>query len=106
MTEEKEPPGYILVGDLCYPIEEWIWHLNLAVLEHLELHIPEGASVRKILRVIRDSKSAANLKRAIAKTVQILEASEVEGILPEVVTRIGGVICGVIPLLDKPDAPR
>lgn len=107
MTDEEheEAQGYVLVEGLCYPIEEWVWYLNLAVLELLETRIPEGSSFRKVFRVLRDSRTKWVLKQAMTKTVELLEASDVEGILPDVVKQLGGVIAGVIPL-DKPDAPR
>lgn len=98
-------PGFVLADGLCYPMEAWVWYLNLAVLEHLESRIPEGASLRQVVRALRSMKNLQTLQAVHRLTVRQLESAGVEGILPQAVEAAGGVMAGVIPL-DKPEPPR
>lgn len=98
-------PGFVLADGLCYPIEEWIWYLNLAALEYLESRLPEGASLRQVAKVLRSMKNQQTLKAVQRLTVGQLEAAGVEGVLLEAVEAAGGVVAGVMPL-DKPEPPR
>jgi hypothetical protein len=75
------------------------------VLEYFEDTIPQGASLRRTMRVIRDSRTQGNLPEMWRRTVAILDREDVESLTPEQVVERGGVIAGVIPL-DKATAPR
>lgn len=104
MSEELAP-GFVLASGVCYPMEEWIWHLNLAALDYLEERISEGASISQVVRVLRNMKNRQALSAVQRLTVKRLEAADVEGMLPMAVADAGGVIVAVIPL-DKPEPPR
>ncbi len=106
MTEEV--PGYVLVNGLCYPMEDWIWHLNLAALDYLEARIPEGGDLRAVVRAVRSMKRQVVLIEVQRLTLRRLQDEGVEGMMPQAVRDAGGVIAGVIPVipLDKPTPPR
>ena len=104
----QDPEGYVLVKlevPRCWPAMAWLRTLNRAVLEYFEETIPQGASIRGAMRVIRASRNQRNLPEMWRRTVAILERENVESLTPEQVTERGGVIAGVIPL-DKATALR
>lgn len=104
MNEELSP-GFVLAGGICYPMDEWIWHLNLAALDYLEDRISEGSSISQVVRVLRNMKNRQVLQAVQRLTAKRLEAAGVEGLLPMAVADAGGVIVAVI-TLDKPESPR
>ena len=101
----QDPDGYVMVSGRCWPLMAWVETLNRAVLDFLEKQIPNNASMRQAMRVIRDARKQWHLPEVWRLTVQRLEDAGVESLTTDEVTERGGVIAGLIPL-DKANAPR
>lgn len=101
----RDPPGYMLVRGVCWPMEAWLMALSDAVLQHLESRIPEGGSLRAAMRAVRFERDAGHFPAVWRIAVELLEASEVKPLTPDEVAEVGAAIAGVIPL-DEASTPR
>jgi hypothetical protein len=62
MASELEFPRLVQVGDKLYPELAFINAMTSAGLRHITESIPQGATVRKAMKVVRASKSRETLK--------------------------------------------
>ena len=81
----------VRIGDKHYPHEAWLAAFNTAFMNAIERRIPDGSTIRGVVRQLRAVNKPAFHKKVMAEAIKLLEADADE------VSPSSGVVVAAFP---------